>query len=96
MRFQGNPDRLLGRPVLSTTKPILVGEICVNLDEPKGWHRLREMAERASDSTNLARIIDEMNRLLDEHQQVAQAKSPYGSDSRKHSPAIGLEVQAWK
>jgi hypothetical protein len=36
-------------------------------DEPKGWRRLRELAQQESYPQKLIAIIDEINRLLDEH-----------------------------
>jgi hypothetical protein len=36
-------------------------------DEPKGWRRLQELAQQESDPQKLIAIIEEINRLLDEH-----------------------------
>jgi hypothetical protein len=38
-------------------------------DEPEGWHRLQELAQNAPDTHSLARIIAEMNRILDRHEK---------------------------
>jgi hypothetical protein len=36
-------------------------------DEPKGWRRLQELAQKESDPQKLMTIIGQINRLLDEH-----------------------------
>ena len=46
-------------------------------DEPTGWRRLQAMAQQAPDADTLARIIDEMNRLLDQHEQMAEEPDIY-------------------
>ena len=35
---------------------------------PPGWAALQESAKRSKDSEELSRIIDEMNKLLDEYE----------------------------
>jgi len=40
-------------------------------DPPPGWHALQERAKRAENADELARIIDEMNRLLREYEKAA-------------------------
>jgi hypothetical protein len=40
-------------------------------DEPKGWRSLQAMAQEARDSHSLALIINEMNRLLSQHERAA-------------------------
>ena len=40
-------------------------------DEPRGWKRLQRKAQRESDPEKLALIIDQLNRLLDEHECMA-------------------------
>jgi hypothetical protein len=40
-------------------------------DEPKGWRRLQQLAQEESDPEKLVAIIDEINRLLDEHERKA-------------------------
>lgn len=62
-------------------------------EEPEGWHRLKEAAQRATDAHTLALIIDEMNRLLDKHQRMAENEQHCLPDSRMSHPAIRLEVQ---
>ena len=41
-------------------------------DEPAGWHRLHAMAQSAPDAQSLARIVAEMNRILEEHQKAVE------------------------
>lgn len=36
--------------------------------EPQGWSYLQAMAQRERDPNRLMKIIDRMNRLLDEHE----------------------------
>jgi hypothetical protein len=43
-------------------------------DEPKGWKRLQRKAQRERDPQKLALIIDQLNRLLDEHERMAVAR----------------------
>jgi len=43
----------------------------MSLDEPEGWRRLWEKAQRERDPAKLAAIIDEMNKLLAEHEKAA-------------------------
>jgi len=62
-------------------------------DEPEGWHRLRAMAKRAPDTHTLALIIEQLNRLLDEHERKRQTDPHHFLDERTGSPAIALEVQ---
>ena len=65
------------------------------MDEPEGWRRLQEMAQREQDPQVLAAIIDKMNRLLDQHDWSAslerQAHSHYGSAP---NCAVGLEIRS--
>jgi len=37
--------------------------------EPEGWRELQEKAQQETDPKKLAAIIDEMNRLLSEHEK---------------------------
>jgi|HubBroStandDraft_4_1064222.scaffolds.fasta_scaffold38087_3 hypothetical protein len=61
-------------------------------DEPKGWSRLHAMAQNAPDSRSLALIIDEMNRLLDGHQEMADWRfEPYPN---MDDPALLVDIQA--
>ena len=43
-------------------------------DEPKGWERLQVRAQRAKCPRQLARVVDQMNRLLDRQQRLSAAK----------------------
>ncbi len=57
--------------------------------EPEGWHRLQAMAQSATDAQSLALIIDEMNRILDRHQEMVDT-----IDYKMGKPEIGLQTQA--
>ena len=61
-------------------------------DEPEGWHRLRALAKRAPDTHSLTLIIEQLNRLLDEHERKRRT-DPHHFDERIGTPAITLEVQ---
>jgi hypothetical protein len=66
----------------------------VLLDEPKGWRKLQAMAQRERDPQNLASIIDQMNRLLDQRERTVateNAEEP-GSLSRTSAGSVSLEV----
>jgi hypothetical protein len=41
-------------------------------DEPEGWRQLQAMALRETDPKRRVEIIDEMNRLVDEHEGNTQ------------------------
>ena len=43
-------------------------------DEPKGWKQLQARAQKERDPQKLALIIDELNRLLDEHERMAATR----------------------
>jgi hypothetical protein len=43
-------------------------------DEPKGWQSLQAMAQRERNPQRLTEIIDQMNRLLDEHERMAESR----------------------
>jgi|HubBroStandDraft_6_1064221.scaffolds.fasta_scaffold103525_1 hypothetical protein len=62
-------------------------------DEPEGWHRLRALAKRAPDTHSLALIIEQLNRLLDEHERKTETDPHHTLDERMGTPAIALEVQ---
>jgi len=62
-------------------------------DEPEGWHRLRAMAKRAPDTHTLALIIEQLNRLLDEHERKTAIRPHDALDEPIRTPAITLEVQ---
>jgi hypothetical protein len=50
------------------------------LDEPKGWRRLWESAQRERNPKKLATLIDQMNQLLTEHEKAAEpGKRPTAS-----------------
>ena len=53
-------------------------------DEPKGWKRLQRKAQRERDPQKLALIIDQLNRLLDEHERLAAKR-----DAREAGNAAG-------
>jgi len=40
-------------------------------DPPPGWAALQEAARRAKDPAELARIIDQMNKLLTDYEKVS-------------------------
>jgi len=63
------------------------------LDEPKGWRSLQEMAQRERDPQRLASIIDQMNRLLDQHERMAAGEEQQPI-SRSSPPR--LDVQTWQ
>jgi len=42
------------------------------LDEPKGWRKLWERAQREKDPKKLAALIDQLNQLLSEHEKAAE------------------------
>ena len=62
-------------------------------DEPEGWHRLRAMAKCAPDTHTLALIIEQLNRLLDEHERKRETNPHDFLDERMETPAIASEVQ---
>ena len=43
-------------------------------DAPKGWKALQRKAQREGDPQKLAGIIDQLNRLLDEHERMAASR----------------------
>ena len=67
------------------------------LDEPKGWRKLQAMAQRENDPQKLASIIDQMNRLLDEHERMAADRSSSAGMSRNRiDNPIKLDVELWQ
>ena len=40
-------------------------------DEPKGWRALQNKARREKDPGKLAVLIDQLNRLVDKHEELA-------------------------
>jgi hypothetical protein len=68
------------------------------LDEPKGWRKLQSMAQREKDPQKLASIIDQMNRLLDQHERMAADKNSSACISRNpisRNP-IKVDVESWQ
>jgi hypothetical protein len=66
-------------------------------DEPNGWRRLQEMAQREKDPRVLVSIIDKMNRLLDQHERSAAEDTQHSvSHGRSSDPAVRLEVHTWQ
>lgn len=62
-------------------------------DEPAGWRSLHAMAQCAPDAQSLARIVAEMNRILDEHEKAAGSEPQHTRESRMVSPTVRVEVQ---
>jgi|HubBroStandDraft_6_1064221.scaffolds.fasta_scaffold196841_2 hypothetical protein len=58
----------------------------MSTDEPAGWRQLQAMALRETDPKRLVEIIDEMNRLVDEHEGKTKQR-----DSTKKSSCTFLE-----
>jgi hypothetical protein len=66
-------------------------------NEPEGWRRLQEMAQRESDPEVLASLIDKMNSLLDHHARVTATEIQHPAPSKRGcGPAVRLEVQTWQ
>jgi hypothetical protein len=66
-------------------------------NEPEGWRRLQEMAQRERDPQVLASLIDKMNSLLDQHSRIAAAEIQHPAPCKRGSdPAGRLEVQTWQ
>jgi hypothetical protein len=66
-------------------------------NEPEGWRRLQEMAQRERDPQVLASLIDKMNSLLDQHARMAAAEAQHPISSRRGAdPAVRVEVQTWQ
>jgi hypothetical protein len=62
------------------------------LTPPPGWSTLQEKARRATDPTELASIIDEMNRVLAACEKAAAGnieKSRPSKQNRGKMPGIG-------
>ena len=43
-------------------------------DEQKGWKELQAKAQKERDPQKLALILDQLNRLLDEHERMAATR----------------------
>jgi hypothetical protein len=62
-------------------------------DEPKEWRCLQEMAQQAPDTHSLTLVIAEMNRILDDHQNIDCGKKRGQAAGKMCAPGIRLEVQ---
>ncbi len=62
-------------------------------DEPEGWHHLRALAKRAPDTHTLSLIIEQLSRLLDEHERKTENRPHDALDQPIRTRAIALEVQ---
>ena len=56
-------------------------------DEPPGWRTLQEKAQRETDPKKLAEIIDEMNRLLTEHEKATEGRRKNPASNTRHRSA---------
>jgi hypothetical protein len=66
------------------------------MHEPAGWKRLKAAAENAPDAHSLALIIEEMNRILYQHEKIAEDEGQCTLDSGVSRRNPGLEVQVWQ
>ena len=58
-------------------------------DEPQGWRRLQEEAQRERDPQKLALLIDPLNQLLNEQEKRRiEGDGWRDSDDRKHPSGI--------
>jgi len=56
-------------------------------DEPKGWRKLWEEAQHEKDPKRLAELIDQMNRLLTQHEKAAaREETKSGTSSLSERP----------
>lgn len=55
-------------------------------DEPEGWRQLQATALRETDPKRLVKIIEEMNRLVDEHEGKSRRR-----DSAEKSSGVFLQ-----
>ncbi len=63
-----------------------IAEDAMSLDEPEGWRILWERAQEEKDPEKLAKLIDEMNQLLSEHEKAAaREERPTPRSKRKRS-----------
>ena len=58
-------------------------------DEPEGWRQLQAMALRETDPKRLVEIIDEMNRLVDEHEGNTKQRESTKKSSDTLSESFG-------
>jgi hypothetical protein len=61
--------------------------------EPKGWRDLQERAQQETDPKKLAAIIDEMNKLLTEHEGRAGGDLPRRAPDSVGAPKLKLRSQ---
>ena len=52
-------------------------------DEPKGWRILQTIAQNEKDPKRLEAIINQMNRLLDQHESEAENREFSARESRR-------------
>ncbi len=55
-------------------------------DEPKGWRKLWEAAQREKDPKKLVELIDQMNQLLAEHEKTAAKETKRGTHTLPERP----------
>lgn len=61
-----------------------IADDAMSVDEPEGWRILWERAQREKDPEKLAKLIDEMNQLLSEHEKAAACEErPTPHSNRK-------------
>jgi len=65
-------------------------------DEPAGWKELQELAQRERDPRELAKILEKMNCLLNEHERRAalneEPDRKPGRKSSKRRSTLGLQT----
>jgi hypothetical protein len=64
-------------------------------DEPHGWRQLHAMAQQEKDPQRLALIIDQMNSLLEQHQEIFENENPSTRAWDPDNP-LKLDVQTWQ
>ncbi len=55
-------------------------------DEPRGWRKLWEAAQRETDPKKLVELIEQMNQLLAEHEKAAAEETKPGTRSLDERP----------
>ena len=63
-----------------------IADGAMSLDEPDGWRLLWEWAQREKDPEKLAKLIDEMNQLLSEHEKAAALEETPSPRSKRKRP----------
>ncbi len=58
----------------------------MSLDEPEGWRLLWGRAQREKDPEKLAKLIDEKNQLLSEHEKAAALEETPSPRSKRKRP----------